>query len=397
MPKIKVNDKVITAKVRATKNPLFGDEKYTGGEVQWTEADAKLSDTEFDAKLRSALYYYGYYYSVKETKKYVVEWLKKNTKMTVPELQLFAKKADKMFPMTGCSLIMAHRAGMPLKEKAQKWILEQVSYCMKSTTVQESLDEQAEAEAKPAVAVAKPNIQDRLAEKQAELIGELEGQFDEIIKGKEAIPTSYAMFTARNVGAVSAKKIGEWFERKRAEFEAAQSGQDAQLKEAYSHLKARDYKRIYAFLDKIAADVVSYTTVKKATKKIRARKPMDKSKVASKVKYLKEEKSLKLVSIPPTEIIGATELWVYNVKYRKLGRYVADSHVGHLGIKGTTVVGYDTVKSVCKTVRKPEDVLSAFRKSGKVQLRKFLDDIKAVEQRLNGRLSGDIILLKAQQ
>ncbi|MCX7592623.1 MAG: hypothetical protein N2235_02465 [Fischerella sp.] len=394
MPKIKVNNKTIVAKVKATKNPLFGDEKYTGPEPIWSEADAKLPEEQFQSKLRQALYYYGYYFTVKETKKYVVEWLKANTKMTASELQVFAKKADKMFPMTGCSLILAHKAGMPLSEKTKEWLLREVKACMDSTTLQEYIDEQKE-EDKSQITV-KPNIQDRLAEKQAELIGELEGLYDELIQGREVEPGTYAMFHSRSVGAVTAKKVGEWFARRRAELEQAQEGKDPQLKEAYSHLKAKDYKRFYAFLNKIDADVAAYTTVKKAAKKVRAPRPMDKAKQVSKMKYLKEDKPLKLVSVNPVDIIGAQELWVYNVKYRKLGRYVADSHVGHLGVKGTSVVGFDTVKSVCKTVRKPEEVLTAFRKATKAQLRKFLDDIKAVEQRLNGRISNEIILLKVQ-
>jgi hypothetical protein len=113
------------------------------------------------------------------------------------------------------------------------------------------------------------------------------------------------------------------------------------------------------------------------------------------MKYLKEDNVLKLVSINPVDIIGAQELWVYNVKTRKMFKYVADDTFGPLSVKGTSILGYDTVKSQGKTVRKPEQKLLEFMKAGKVQLRKFLDEIKAVSIPANGRINKDILLLKA--
>jgi hypothetical protein len=65
-----------------------------------------------------------------------------------------------------------------------------------------------------------------------------------------------------------------------------------------------------------------------------------------------------------------------------------------LGVKGTSIEGFDTDKSVCKTLRKPAEQLKEFGKAGKIQLRKFLDDIKATETKLNGRISTDVLLLK---
>jgi hypothetical protein len=111
---------------------------------------------------------------------------------------------------------------------------------------------------------------------------------------------------------------------------------------------------------------------------------------------MKEEKTLKLVSINPVDIVGAQELWVYNSKTRKLYKYVADTLTGPLGVKGTSITGYDEVKSVGKTLRKPEEKLKEFARATKVQLRKFLEDIKATETQGNGRMNSDTVLLKVQ-
>ena len=81
---------------------------------------------------------------------------------------------------------------------------------------------------------------------------------------------------------------------------------------------------------------------------------------------------------------------------RKLYKYIADSLTGPLGVKGTSIINFDTTKSVGKTLRKPEEKLKEFAKATKVQLRKFLDEIKATETVGNGRMNSDMVLLKVQ-
>ena len=135
-------------------------------------------------------------------------------------------------------------------------------------------------------------------------------------------------------------------------------------------------------------------TQSKATRK--TRKPAIKSsvKVVAKLKYLVSDEKYKVASVNPVEVVGATELWVFNIKTRKLGKYIAQEH-STLSVKGTTILYYDESSSIAKTLRKPEEQLSSFNKASKVQLRKFLTDINSVEIKLNGRINADTILLKA--
>jgi hypothetical protein len=125
----------------------------------------------------------------------------------------------------------------------------------------------------------------------------------------------------------------------------------------------------------------------------RAKKMQPKEKIVGKMKYLKQHEPLKLVSINPTDIIGAKELWIYNIKSRKLGKYVA-GEFDELSVKGTTILNYSESLSVQKTLRKPEEKLSEFKSAGKVQLRKFLEDINTTDTKLNGRINEDTVLLK---
>ena len=103
---------------------------------------------------------------------------------------------------------------------------------------------------------------------------------------------------------------------------------------------------------------------------------------------------MKLVSINPVDIVGAEQLWVYNVKNRKLGRYVAEDQGGVLGVKGTSITGFNESKSTQKTLRKPEEQIKDLMGSGKVKLRSFIDNIKSKEQAVNGRINIDTIILR---
>ena len=140
----------------------------------------------------------------------------------------------------------------------------------------------------------------------------------------------------------------------------------------------------------------------KANRKPRKAKPKSATKLVEKIKYLKTDDKYKLASVAPEEIIGCNELWVFNVKTRKLGKYVAKNidpkgmarEGTGLSVKGTTIQGYNENESIQKTVRKPEETLKEFKSAGKVKLRKFLDEIKTTDIKLNGRLNTDTIILK---
>jgi hypothetical protein len=166
------------------------------------------------------------------------------------------------------------------------------------------------------------------------------------------------------------------------------------LREGYSHRSKKQIKNLIAFYQEIMSACDMLAQEAKVNRKPRAKKAVSVDKLVAKLKYKKSDEPLKLVSINPTDIIGSKELWVYNTKSRKLGKYVANEYM-ELGVKGTSITGFNESQSVMKTVRKPEDKLKEFKAAGKVQLRKFLDDINATEARMNGRINEEIILLKA--
>ena len=175
-----------------------------------------------------------------------------------------------------------------------------------------------------------------------------------------------------------------------------------QLKEGYSNFTKSDIKKILKAYQNIIDACNMIIESAKATRKVRKPKQRSATKVVEKLKYKKQDDKYNLVSINPVEIIGANEIWVFNCKTRKLGKYVASNvdprglarDGSGLSVKGTTIIGFDENLSIQKTLRKPDVQLKEFKAAGKVALRKFLDEIAAVDTKLNGRINVDTVLLK---
>lgn len=372
------------------RDPLFADEKYTGREPVWdTERALAMPQEEFDHHLRKSFTYYNYFYSSRDLKKYVVDWMKDHYNKN--EVSRFIRSSDKLLPITICSLIKAHKQGMPLRERELRYVKDRLYEIINSDIP----DEQPQEQIIVAPSAVK-TIQDRLNEKTSEHLAYFEGLYDEVVAGRTVDARAYDYLVLNSVPQSQIKKFEELFMARKTELGEALGRADEQITEAYRHYKASDYKRHHAFIQSILDALDQYRNVKKTQKKVRAKHAPNKEKVVSKVKYLKEEKTLKLVSINPVDIIGSQELWCYNTKTRKLYKYVADSVTGPLNIKGTTITGYNESASIGKTLRKPEEKLKEFFKAGKVQLRKFIEDIKATEVAGNGRLNSDTVLLKVQ-
>jgi hypothetical protein len=385
----------IKAKAPRVANIAFSDEKYTGREPVWdTERAEKMTQDEFDHFLRKSFFYYNYYYTQKDLKKHAVKWMQEN-KYSKADVSAFIRSPDRAVPMTAYGLLMAHKQGMPFREKELAYFKRQLDNAINSADAEPEETATGAKPAEPTVVIKAPTIQDRLNEKTSEHLAHFEGLYDEVITGTAIDPKAYDYFVANTVPQSQLGKFEALFDRHRVYLNAAIDKLDEQIVEGYKHMKAADFKRHFAFLNAIQTAIEQYRQVKKATKKARVKRAPTKEKIVAKLKYMKEEKTLKLVSINPVDIIGAQELWAYNTKTRKLFRYIADSTLGPLGIKGTSITGFDEAKSTGKTLRKPEEKLKEFAKSSKVQLRKFLEDIKATPTVGNGRINADIVLLRA--
>ena len=194
------------------------------------------------------------------------------------------------------------------------------------------------------------------------------------------------------IKAAHAKIIKDMYWNQYLEAQEVVAWKDEQIKEGYSYMTAKKRKEFLAFYEKIMVACDTFINTGKAVRKPRVKKAPSKEKLISKIKFKENEPSIGLASINPLSIIDSNILWVYNTKNRKLGCYVADSMGQVLSIKGTSIIGFDPKKSVCKTVRKPE-LLKGANKLSRTKIQKQFDEIRATETAMNGRLNEHIILI----
>jgi hypothetical protein len=86
---------------------------------------------------------------------------------------------------------------------------------------------------------------------------------------------------------------------------------------------------------------------------------------------------------------------LYDSKKRKLIHLVADSHTQAFTVKSNSIIGFSTVDTVQKTLRKPADQLKSIVGAGKPAARKAFKDINTTETAWNARGTENLIILKS--
>ena len=383
----------IKTKVPRVARVAFADEKYTGPEPEWTAESADWDNERFDNQLRKSFYYYNYYYSQKDCKKYVIEWLQKNSKLSIEEVKAFNRAGDRLLPMTVCSLIMAHRAGMPFRGRHIEFIIDSVM-----DVVAKAEPEVLDAIATPEQISYRPTIQDRLKDAAGDMGEEIDYAIDTWITDPDAFdPKAFKMtnlLRGKGAKAAHARFIKAYFKSGQDELlELASGNADEQLREAYSHVARKNVKKLIDFYESIMTACDQIAAEAKLNKKPRAKKVVPAEKLVAKLKFKASDDKLGLTSVPPTQLVGAQGAVVYNAKTRKIGIYTAKTSAG-LAIKGTSILEF-TVKSTQKTLRKPEVQLREFKEQNtNKRIEAWFAKIKATETVMNGRMNEEIMILK---
>lgn len=345
------------------------EKSISGGEPTWKDGENSIV---------RALNWYNYHLDSKESKKFTLSYLKE-IKANKKDIDALEKISDEYFQNLGFVCRMKLR-GAPISTKNEKWIenfIEQLKF------------KNQKNEDKPVPTVS---IQDRVAEKTKTYIAEIEGAIDDCLFVKDfTLLEPYEFMQTLGIKAVHANTIIKFFQKRLDELSLTQK--DKELAEGYSNFSKKELKEYTKLLDKIINDAKKLAHNAKVTRAPRKKKAKPVDKIVSKIQYKKEDNEYKIASINPVDIVGCSQLWLFNTKTRKLGVYNSKDADG-LNVKGTTIINFDENASVHKTLRKPEITLPEVIKSGKVALKKLLPNINAVEQALTGRINGDTILLR---
>ena len=367
----------------------------------WTGCEA-WNDDQFHKFFKDAMDYYRLEKSAKDLKPEVLRWMGDND-YTKEQVKAFKDTRDNRCSSTVGSIaanlnrgMAVQRGGFNQGRDTSEWLRKEIAGILEAG----KNDFEPEPDTEKTVSAPVLSIQDRMREAAGRMVEDIEDALENFRSDPETFdPKQFKVLNllkGKQAKAAHSRIIKGFYESELAELEELASGNaDEQLREGYSHLPRKHVKKLIEFYKEIESACDMLAQEQKVNRKPRAKKAQPKEKVVAKIKYLKTHEPLKLVSINPADIIGAKELWIYNVKTRKLGKYVSAEYQ-ELGVKGASIINFDENRSTQKTLRKPEEKIKEFKTAGKVQLRKFLEDINSVESKMNGRLNEQTILLKVQ-
>jgi hypothetical protein len=394
-------------KTRVTKKQVIAHRTRTVKDTSpvWEGCETWSAD-QFHRFFKRAMDYYRLESDIKTYKPVVIRWME-SVGCAKTDIVAFKKIKDNRISTTMGAVAACLNRGMTPQRAdfnsgrdTAAWLRAEIVKVLNEG--KDDIDPEVAAAEKEAakVDVYTPSIQERVRDAAMLMTEELEDAYQAFQTDPENFdPKAFkvlSLLRGKGVRAAHARIIRDFYARDLAELNELASGNaDEHLKEGYSHRSRKQIKNFIAFLQEIESACKMLMEEAKVNKKPRAKKAVPAEKIVGKLKYLKQNEPLKLVSINPADILGAKELWVFNTKTRKLGRYVAKEY-SELGVKGTSIVNFDENTSIQKTIRKPEEKIKEFKAAGKVQLRKFLEDINATDTKMNGRINEETILLKVQ-
>lgn len=370
--------KAAPPKKRRVITPRGLDAKYLGEEPTW-DGQESLTTAELESHIGKAYNWYNYFYEPKEGRRYLLDYMAEYG-MSKAAMALITRIPDSKLSSTMCNTARMLTMGLEhqrMREKLEDYLV---------GIVEQAAEIAKKEKTAAAIAANLPVITHNPA---SDLIASIE----EMLDNDYLFDEFYSWLKAKNVKPAQARAIADYYTPWADELEEAQKTKDADLKYAYRHMSKKELAMRVAVMRGIINDCESLVSNnrKSVTKKPRKTKPKSADKLVSKMKFQMEHNELKIVSIDPTKIIGAHELWVFNTKYNVLTHYCSDEG---FSIKGTTLQNVkDTSKQ--KKLRKPADVLPSIISSTSKAAERAFTSLKTKENAPNGRINEFCVILRA--
>lgn len=236
----------------------------------------------------------------------------------------------------------------------------------------------------------------------------LEQQLDQFIGNQCTGAADFAgTIAGSQLSNTALGQLAQRFRSLRAELEQAHAGADDQLTEAYAHLTQRQLKSTVRWLtavcqqlssagDRAAAKIAKNTAGTKKTKAVRQPRSQRPERMVAGLRYQQRLETPDITSVPATQLLGAAELWTYDVKRRLLSRYVASAGTG-LSVRGTRLLDFDASQSQTRTLRKPETQLPELQGLSRAQARRWFAELSTRPRPATERPTASTLLLRVHR
>jgi len=362
--------------------------ELTGSEPDWDD-QYKLTDDDLKSKFGNALNWYNYNYTNRNAQDFLAKYVKSKKDAAA----ILAVDTSIIKPTLGYVAKMATN-GLEFPTVLEKYKTKLDEYI--EELIVEGNEVLASKQAKAAVKAAAPviSIQERTREAAREHIGFIEGEIDDFIaSGCKSKFSTFEYLQKIGVKGGYMTYIIEHFQPIYEEIQEALRGEDEQLVEGYSFLTKPRKRKLIAFYANILNDCREWQKESRGKRKSRKRKVKTPKDLVKSLKFKENDTEFKIESVKPENIIGATQVWVFDTKTRFLHKYVSD--IG-MSVKGSTLKEFDEDQSFKKKIRESycERVLDDVVNGGKVKLRKSIADIAAKEVPVTGRIGKEMVIVR---
>jgi hypothetical protein len=350
-----------------------------------SSSEPSINILSYNIDLIKALNYYNVNSSCKEKQEWTIELLQEmdiNNKNDIKDI-LIKDVPDHEFHSIG-SLARLKIRDQYLSDKEELFIQNEIKRLVSSYKKSEDVMEKSPK-------IIQKNI-NMIPKNFLEFTESLEIMVDEFINDNRSNLEFNPLIKIHDLSSNLISKIPDIILPRLEELNLVISGSDDELVEGYSNLsRPKIRKLIKAYSDLIESSQIEKKAVRVA-RKPRKKREQPVSKIVAKVNYQKENEELNLKSELPSKLVGATEVWLYNTKYKKLQVYKV-TEPSKMSVKGTTLIGWDPVLSNMKPIRKPTEIKNLVT-MGKRELNRTYKDLPTKEQTVNGRLNEHTIILK---
>lgn len=368
-------------KKKATRAPVskIADKKAIGDEPVY-EAGANLTS------LQQTLSYnwYNYFVSVSTGYKYLLSYMKERDISLHNKIK---KYSEKDFPSTLFWIARLLSHGYVLQDSTMEYFKNRLNESL--------IEAKKKRDIKKSESPTKTlTIQDKIKAKVYDFIGETEENID-----KRDIGDFYNKLVSYDMPQQSCSTILKFYTPIRDEIKEVYKGkktkENQDLFEGYQNCSKKELSVLFEMYNTIVEDTIKYEQNKKnVRKKPRVKKTVSLEKKIKNFKFQKDNSEYKVVSVNPTGIIGASEVWTFNTKYKEVRVFKTSSSSG-LDIKGTSLINVDEETSISqKCGNKSEKIIQDIMSSNKSGLKKVLKILNTKTSIPSPRINNDMLILR---
>lgn len=363
--------------------PPIAEIKFVGSEPDYT--DMVVTEQSYQGILGNGLNWYNYLCDAKDNRAFLEDWIK--TYKLPEDLKTLRGIPDKWLPSTYAHCARMQVRGFPLKEDDQDriWI-----------RVTEAYEKSSKDKEDAPIPKAAPVDVDHTGD----VINLIEDMVSAAFENKKmpselrSIVSTYKLKDKQfqYVTNFVNKYLTEFQELEEARASKNPTDNQEQLIEGYERLSVKNNRMIIASLTAYIQELEGMSVIKKITR-TRKVKPLDKNKIVKKIRFLPADAELGIASEKLIGLIGASELWVYDTKTRKLG--VLNCQVdGSISAKGINLIGINEERSTCRVLRKPKEQLKEFMALKKNQYSKWYNSLTTKPQPQKPRTTATTVFLR---